>query len=35
MLAMIQRIEEQDDKIRKLQGEIEEREQSVAGSWQI
>lgn len=35
MLAMIQRIEEQEDKIRRLQGEIEEREQSVAGSWQI
>lgn len=35
MIAMIQRIEEQEERIRKLQSEIDEREHSVAGSWQI
>lgn len=35
MLAMIERIEEQEERIRKLQGEIADRENSIAGSWQI
>lgn len=35
MLVMIQRLEEQEEKIRRLTAEVEEREQSVAGSWQI
>jgi serine O-acetyltransferase len=35
MMAMIQRIEDQEDKIRRLQAEVEEKEQSLTGSWQI
>src|SRR5687768_13727171 len=35
MLAMIQRIGEQDDRIRALTQEIEEKENSLTGSWQI
>lgn len=35
MLVMIQRLEEQEDKIRQLQAEVEERDRSVVGSWQI
>ncbi len=35
ILAMVQRIEEQDTRIRQLQKEVEEHEGSVAGSWQI
>jgi hypothetical protein len=32
---MIHRIEEQEDRIRQLQQELEEREYSEVGSWQI
>ena len=35
MLAMIQRIEEQEERIRKLKKDVEEREDSLVGSWQI
>ncbi|HEX3302397.1 MAG TPA: serine O-acetyltransferase EpsC [Thermomicrobiales bacterium] len=35
MLAMIQRIEEQEDRIRALTAEVEEKESTLAGSWQI
>lgn len=35
MLAMLQRIEEQEDRIRVLTKEVEERDHSLAGSWQI
>jgi serine O-acetyltransferase len=35
MIAMIHRIEEQEDRIRQLQHELEEREHSEVGSWQI
>ena len=35
MLAMIQRIEEQEDRIRALTEEVEEKENSLTGSWQI
>jgi len=35
ILAMAQRIEEQEAKIRRLQSEVEEKEGSIVGSWQI
>ncbi|HYP60253.1 MAG TPA: serine O-acetyltransferase EpsC [Thermomicrobiales bacterium] len=35
MLAMIQRIEEQEERIRALTAEVEEKESTLAGSWQI
>src|SRR5688572_12357199 len=35
MLAMLQRIEEQEERIRVLTEEVEERDHSLAGSWQI
>src|SRR4029078_1135744 len=35
MLAMIQRIEEQEDRIRALTAEVEEKEITLSGSWQI
>jgi len=35
ILSMVQRIEEQESRIRQLQKEVEEHEGSVAGSWQI
>ena len=35
MLAMVQRIEEQEEKIRRLEHEVEETDRSIVGSWQI
>jgi len=35
MLAMVQRIEEQDEKIRRLEHDVEETDRSIVGSWQI
>ena len=35
ILAMVRRIDDQEQKIRKLQQEIEEKEASLVGSWQI
>jgi serine O-acetyltransferase len=35
ILSMVQRIEEQESRIRQLQKEVDEHEGSVAGSWQI
>jgi serine O-acetyltransferase len=35
MLAMLQRIEEQEERIRVLTEEVDERDHSLAGSWQI
>jgi serine O-acetyltransferase len=35
ILAMVQRIEEQDEKIRRMEHDVEETDRSIVGSWQI
>src|SRR4029079_1906404 len=35
ILSMVQRIEEQDEKIRRMEHDVEETDRSIVGSWQI